>query len=167
MIARARERLRGIPHAHVQHASGSDLSMFPAEYFDFVYSYAVFQHIPSADVVFSYLRETVRVLRPGGVAHLQINGLPKTSKAYTTWEGVRIGGDEIHAFTREQRVRLLALTGVDTQYMWTTWQKADCQSAAGYQPAPQSTRIRAISNALSSGAGRPVEWPFGLLRSLH
>ena len=73
---------------------------FPAEHFDFVYSYAVFQHIPSAEVVFSYLRETVRVLKPGGFARLQINGLPKTAKAYTTWEGVRISGAEnprIHA----------------------------------------------------------------------
>src|SRR6266566_3423194 len=51
MIAQARRKLRDIPHARAHHASGSDLVMFPSEYFDFVYSYAVFQHIPSADVV--------------------------------------------------------------------------------------------------------------------
>ena len=153
MIERARGKLRGIPHAHAHQASGSDLSPFPAAYFDFVYSYAVFQHIPSAEVVFSYLRETVRVLRPGGVARLQINGLPKTSRAYTTWEGVRIGGDEIRAFTREQGVRLLALTGVDTQYVWTTWQKPPLdEGPAGRKPAP---RIRAISNALSGEQAVP------------
>ena len=155
MIARAREKLRGVPHAHVHHASGSDLAMFPVEYFDFVYSYAVFQHIPSADVVFSYLRETVRVLRPGGVAHLQINGLPKSSRAYTTWEGVRIGADEIRTFTREREVRLLALTGVDTQYMWTTWQKPDENGRADRESAPPGSRIRAISNALSSEQAVP------------
>jgi SAM-dependent methyltransferase len=153
MIARAREKLRGVPHAFAHHASGSDLSMFPDEYFDFVYSYAVFQHIPSAEVVFSYLRETVRVLKPGGVAHLQINGLPKTSKAYTTWEGVRIGSDEVRAFTRERGVRLLALTGVDTQYMWTTWQKpGEEERRADRKSAP---RIRAISNAFSSEQAVP------------
>jgi hypothetical protein len=144
MIAQARLKLRGIPHAHVHHAGGSDLAMFEAGAFDFVYSYAVFQHIPSAEVVFSYLRETVRVLKPGGVARLHINGLPKTSKSYTTWEGVRIAADEVHAFTREQGVRLLALTGVDTQYMWTTWQK------------PPACRIRAISNAFSSEQAVPA-----------
>ncbi|MGD1070415.1 MAG: methyltransferase domain-containing protein [Bryobacteraceae bacterium] len=162
MIARAREKLRGVPHAHVHHAGGSDLSMFLAEYFDFVYSYAVFQHIPSAEVVFSYLRETVRVLKPGGVAHLQINGLPKSSRAYTTWEGVRIGGDEIHGFTQEQGVRLLALTGIDTQYMWTTWQKPPAPPSrdpdipfrgAGREGA--DCCIRAISNALSSEQAVP------------
>src|SRR5579863_3902348 len=122
MIAQATEKLRDIPWAHAHHASGSDLAQFPSGHFDFVYSYAVFQHIPSADVVFSYLRETVRVLKPGGVARLQINGLPKTAKTYTTWEGTRISADEIHRFTEEHGVRLLSLTGVDTQYMWTTWQ---------------------------------------------
>ena len=143
MIVKARQKLRGIPHAHAHHASGSDLAMFDDAYFDFVYSYAVFQHIPSADVVFSYLRETVRVLKPGGVARLHINGLPKTSKMYTTWEGVRIAAAEVHAFTREQGIRLLSLTGVDTQYMWTTWQK------------PPAGRIRAISNAFSSEQAVP------------
>jgi ubiquinone/menaquinone biosynthesis C-methylase UbiE len=143
MIARARLKLRGVAHAHAHHASGSDLAAFPSDYFDFVYSYAVFQHIPSAEVVFSYLRETARVLRSGGVAHLQINGLPKTSREFTTWEGVRIGADEIHTFTREHGMRLLSLTGVDTQYMWTTWQK------------PPACRIRAISNAFSSEQAVP------------
>ena len=144
MIARARQKLRGVPHAHAHHASGSDLSLFGDGYFDFVYSYAVFQHIPSAEVVFSYLRETVRVLKPGGVARLHINGLPKTANAYTTWEGVRVAADEIRAFARQNGLRLLALTGVDTQYMWTTWQK------------PPACRIRAISNAFSSEQAVPA-----------
>ncbi len=77
MISQARAKLHDIPHAHTHHASGSDLALFPSDHFDFVYSYAVFQHIPSAAVVFSYLREIVRVLRPGGIARLQINGLPR------------------------------------------------------------------------------------------
>jgi ubiquinone/menaquinone biosynthesis C-methylase UbiE len=144
MVARAREKLYSIPHAHAHHAGGSDLAMFADRYFDFVYSYAVFQHIPSADVVFSYLRETVRVLKPGGVARLHINGLPKTSKSYTTWEGVRIAPAEVHAFVRGQGVRLLSLTGVETQYMWTTWQK------------PPDCRIRTISNAFSSEQAVPA-----------
>ncbi len=144
MIERARRKLAHTPNAHPHHASGSDLSLFPNDHFDFVYSYAVFQHIPSADVVFSYLRETVRVLKPGGIARLQINGLPKAEKAYTTWEGVRVAAEEIHRFTREHNIRLLSLTGVDTQYMWTSWQK------------PLTVRIRAMSNAFSSEQAVPA-----------
>ena len=144
MIAQARSRLREIPQAYVHVSSGSDLSLFPADHFDFVYSYAVFQHIPSEHVVFSYLRETVRVLKPGGFAHLQINGLPKTSGQYNTWEGARISADEIRAFTREHGVQLFSLTGIDTQYMWTTWRK------------PLACRIHSIANAFSSEQAVPA-----------
>jgi SAM-dependent methyltransferase len=143
MIAQAKLKLRGIPHAYAHHASGSDLALFPDDYFDFVYSYAVFQHIPSAEVVFSYLRETMRVLKPGGFARLQINGLPKTAKAFTTWEGVRIEADQIRAFTREHGVLLLSLNGAGTQYMWTTWQK------------PSACHIRSVSNAFSGEQAVP------------
>lgn len=152
MIAQAREKLRDVPHAHVHHSSGSDLSLFPSEHFDFVYSYAVFQHIPSAEVVFSYFREVVRVLRPGGFARLQINGLPKTAASLNTWEGVRVSGEEIRAFTREHGIRLLSLTGLDTQYMWTAWQKPPvCRIAhvsngvLGEQPVPASGRFAEAS----------------------
>lgn len=153
MIALARERLRDVPHAFPHAIGGSDLKLFPDAHFDFVYSYAVFQHIPSAEVVFSYLRETVRVLRPGGVARLQLNGLPKSSRAYTTWEGVRISGEEIHAFTREQGIELLALTGTDSQYMWTTWRKPLGAAAPG---RAAGCRIRAVSNAFSGEQAVPA-----------
>jgi hypothetical protein len=143
MIARARRNLQRIPHAHPQHASGSDLALFPDEHFDFVYSYAVFQHIPSAEVVFNYLRETLRVLKPGGFARLQINGLPRSASPYTTWDGVRIGSGEVQAFTRRHGVRLLSLTGIDTQYMWTSWQK------------PPACIIRHVVNAFSGERAVP------------
>lgn len=153
MVALAQQKLRDVPHACAHAIGGSDLLLFPEDHFDYVYSYAVFQHIPSAEVVFSYLRETVRVLRPGGVARLQINGLPKSSGAYTTWEGVRISAAEIHDFTKEQGVELLALTGIDSQYMWTTWRKpSNTMTATSRTPA----RIRSISNAFSGEQSVPV-----------
>ena len=70
MIRLARERLRDVPNAFAHHGSGADLAMFPDEKFDFVYSYAVFQHIPSRDMVFDYLREARRVLKTGGIMRL-------------------------------------------------------------------------------------------------
>src|SRR6185312_15036881 len=54
MVARARQNLRSVPHAHPHATSGSDLAAFADESFDLVYSYAVFQHIPSRDVVMQY-----------------------------------------------------------------------------------------------------------------
>lgn len=144
MIRRAESNLASTPNAYPRHAESSDLSGFTDGYFDFVYSYAVFQHIPSGEVVFGYLREAARVLSIGGVAHLQLNGLPKTSQSYTTWSGFRISAQEVRDFARDNALQLLALDGAETQYMWTTWRK----------PAP--TRIRAISNAHSGEHAVPA-----------
>jgi SAM-dependent methyltransferase len=143
MIRRAERNLAGCGNAYPKHASASDLSGYEDNSFDFVYSYAVFQHIPSGEVVFGYLREVARVLRPGGVAHLQLNGLPKTSQTYTTWSGFRISAEEVREFTRENGLQLLALDGAGTQYMWTTWRK------------PVPVGIRAISNAYSGESAVP------------
>src|ERR1700684_630839 len=75
MVRLARERLRHTPNAHTYRVSGSGLELFPDNHFDFVYSYAVFQHIPSREVVFQYLREIRRVLKIGGLCVLQFTGL--------------------------------------------------------------------------------------------
>jgi ubiquinone/menaquinone biosynthesis C-methylase UbiE len=40
------------------------------ESIDFIYSFIVLQHLPSLDVLMSYLRETYRCLKPKGVAQL-------------------------------------------------------------------------------------------------
>ncbi len=122
MIRIARERLRDIPNANVEATNGATLSQFADESLDFIYSYAVFQHIPSRDVVLSYMREARRVLKPGGIFRAQFNGLPHDAMP-DTWSGVTFSLDDLKTFTKENGFRLLALEGVDTQYLWTTWQR--------------------------------------------
>src|SRR5208283_4983187 len=122
MVRLARKRLRDIPNAHVEATNGATLSQFADASLDFIYSYAVFQHIPSRDVVLSYMREARRVLRPGGIFRAQFNGLPHDEMP-NTWSGVTFSVEDLRAFTREHDFRLLALEGVDTQYLWTTWQR--------------------------------------------
>ena len=134
---------------------GTSLASYQEESFDFVYSYAVFQHIPSPEVVFSYLTEARRVLKTGGILRCQINGLPKTAKQYTTWEGARIEAAEVAEFACKHDFQLLALEGVDTQYMWVTLRKqpAGWFNALAANPPRGAARIRNIVNAHS---GEPV-----------
>jgi SAM-dependent methyltransferase len=54
--------------------SGKDLAGFGNKQFDFCFSYIVFQHIPSVDLIFDYVREIGRVLKPGGMFLFQVNG---------------------------------------------------------------------------------------------
>ncbi len=148
MVRLGRERLRDIPHARVHRNDGAAVDLFADEYFDFAYSYAVFQHIPSREVVFRYLREMRRVLRTGGYMRCQINGLPASAKAYDTWHGVRISAAEIVQFGRANDLQLLALEGTSTQYMWTTLRKRP----RGWRPqaAARKPQIVRITNAYSS-----------------
>jgi len=90
MIRRAEDKLRDVPNARLLLSSGADLAMLPDESFHFVYSYAVFQHIPSREVVLRYLAEARRVMATGGIFRFQVNGLPETAARYDTWNGVRI-----------------------------------------------------------------------------
>ena len=165
MVKLARQRLRNTPNAFPHHSSGSDLKLFPDEKFDFVYSYAVFQHIPSLDVVLQYLREARRVLKTGGVLRCQINGLPPTAKQYDTWAGVRVTPEQITSFTLEQDFQLLALEMIHTQYMWITCRKRPAgwvrSLAAGRTPRPAS--IRSLSNALTGEAVVPASGPLSAL----
>jgi SAM-dependent methyltransferase len=165
MIRLARERLRDTPTAHPHHSSGSDLALFPDEKFDFVYSYAVFQHIPSREVVFNYLCEARRVLKTGGILRCQMNGLPPHAKQYDTWSGVRITADEITKFAREQDMQLLVVEQIWTQYMWVTCRKrpAGWTASLAGRKAPRASIIRRISNALTGEAVAPVRGPLAAL----
>jgi SAM-dependent methyltransferase len=144
MIRLARERLRDIPHAHVHATNGASLGQFADGSFDFVYSYAVFQHIPSRSVVLEYMNEISRVLKPGGIFRGQFNGLPHLG-APDTWSGITFSGEDIRAFTREKGLQLLGLEDVQTQYVWTTWRRTPLNATV---PA-RAPLIKGITNAHS------------------
>ncbi|HKS80027.1 MAG TPA: methyltransferase domain-containing protein [Candidatus Acidoferrales bacterium] len=65
----------GFANAEFQAASGGDLARIASESVDFVFSFAVFQHVPDKDAIFNYFAETARVLRRGGIFRLHMKGL--------------------------------------------------------------------------------------------
>ncbi len=143
MVELARANLAGCPNARAEVVSGADLAGFPDESFDFVYSYAVFQHIPSREVVLNYLREARRVLRTGGLLKCQVNGLPEPpGRPADTWSGVRFRGEEIRRFAREHDLQLLLLEGLDTQNLWMCARK----QPAGWKPVPRPSRLLCAFN---------------------
>jgi SAM-dependent methyltransferase len=153
MIRQARERLGQSPNAHARVNNGLDLGGFDDESFDFVYSYAVFQHIPSREVVLNYLREAWRVLRPGGLVRFQVNGLPGAAAACDTWQGVRFSAQEIAVFALVEDFQLLALEGAGTQYMWATMRKRPrgWHAAIELSPPPiPAVRVHRITNAFGT-----------------
>lgn len=68
MVEFARARTEGVPNIFLHELPEPNLSIFNDAYFDCVYSTIVFMHLDKAEV-FNYMRETYRVLAPGGRAY--------------------------------------------------------------------------------------------------
>ena len=70
MIRFARNSLRDYKNAFFYKNNGKDLSIFPADKFDFVFSIITLQHLEKEDA-YIYLSEMYRVLKPSGKAYIQ------------------------------------------------------------------------------------------------
>jgi SAM-dependent methyltransferase len=71
MIKKSKKWLHGLENVKTLETSGIDLSPLPQEYFNLVYSYVAFQHMPR-QVFERYLAESNRVLKPQGYLAFQI-----------------------------------------------------------------------------------------------
>jgi len=79
MIAQAKNlKLKNVEFVR---GNGRDLSAFPDEFFDFVFSVSTFMHLPKKRMAYDYFREIGRVLKPGGLFKLQILE-PRTGVAF-------------------------------------------------------------------------------------
>lgn len=72
MLERAQRNLADRENVSFVAGSGSDLVQVRSSSVDAVFSYITLQHVPSEEGVLSYVRETLRVLRAGGRAGVQV-----------------------------------------------------------------------------------------------
>lgn len=156
MIKRAKElqaRL-GIGNVHFQVGNGKDLSAYPDEVMDFVFSYIVFQHIPGISIILNYVREIGRVLKRGGLFRFQLNGYRRLELPFgyclmwgtsarnrlgkwniqsrphlrfgklNSWRGVPIRVSEMQDACAACGLSITQVTGIDTKSMWVNGRKA-------------------------------------------
>lgn len=71
MLDRAKMQWGHLKNVDFVLGHGNDFPGVADQSIDFVFSFIVLQHVPDAQIVRDYLRETARVLKPGGLAHLQ------------------------------------------------------------------------------------------------
>ncbi len=119
-------------------SNGEDLQPIANNAVDFLFSFYVLNHVVQADVVLNYIRETARVLKPGGLALLHF----RIPRDYPLWKKTML-----------QRI-LLALHGKkakDTQSMW--WN-------AGIERVAKEckTSLPADFNKFESWHGCEVPW---------
>jgi SAM-dependent methyltransferase len=121
MVAQARAALASRPNAHVYQNNGMDLSVIPqGEGFDFAFSSIVFQHIPSRDVIESYVREVNRLLKPGRLFKFQVQGGEgmDPTKPDDTWEGVPFSDADAVAMAERCGFEPRHRHGAGEQYFW-------------------------------------------------
>ena len=171
-IRQARENLQDLPHAHPREIHGTSLDDFADQSFDFVYSFALFPYIPSQELVVAFLREIHRVLRPGGLARLQFNGSagPQASGSpYDQGASTGFSSHELLEFAESHDFQVLALEGVSTQSMWTTWRKQPAGWSAGLEQQIAAlgdtlpVKIHKITNAFSFEPVAPSRGRFAVI----
>ena len=161
-IRQARDNLQDLPHAHPREIHGTNLEDFGDQSFDFVYSFALFPYIPSRELVLAFLREIHRVLRPGGLTRLQFNGSAGQSGAVFT-------SHDLLEFAQSNDFQVLAMDGVATQSMWTTWRKQPAGWSAGLEQQIAAlgdtlpVKINKITNAYSFEPVAPCRGRFAVI----
>jgi cyclopropane fatty-acyl-phospholipid synthase-like methyltransferase len=119
MVERATKALADRPNAHVYQNNGKDLSILPPGPYDFAFSTIVFQHIPSRDVIYSYVRDVHRLLRPGALFKFQVQGdaSMKTSPE-DTWLGVAFSDSDAVEMAEKCGFEPRHRHGAGDQYFW-------------------------------------------------
>ncbi len=119
MVAQARKAVADLPHVHIYQNNGCDLTVIPAQEYDFAYSAIVFQHIASREIIENYVREVARLLRPGALFKFQVQGgLNVYSPPGDTWIGVPFSPAQATAMALRCGFELRYHYGEGEQYFW-------------------------------------------------
>jgi SAM-dependent methyltransferase len=130
MVRQARRIVAGFPNAHVFRNNGKDLSVVrrswwerfgfgPRLQLDFAFSFMVFQHIPSREIIENYVRETHRLLRPGGLFKFQVQGSSRAEpEPDGSWVGVPFTETDAREMAERCGFEMRYQYGAGDQYYW-------------------------------------------------
>jgi ubiquinone/menaquinone biosynthesis C-methylase UbiE len=119
MVAQAKAALADRPNAHVYQNNGKDLTVLGDRVFDFAFSTIVFQHIPSYEVIETYVREVHRLLRPGALFKFQVQGdATLSTKPDDTWLGVPFSDEAAVSMAERCGFEPRHRHGAGGQYFW-------------------------------------------------
>lgn len=174
MIAEARERLRRYSNVVLHVGSGKDLSFLPDAHFDFAFSYIVFQHIPSREIIENYVKETARVLKPGAVFKFQLNGssaLEYADRERDSWHGEVYSLSQACRMVQEADLAPIFADGIGTQYFLLAARKSGGKLGPGLSclfPAQPGTEAHLLEGWQGAGeiSSRSVRPRFRTLLTL-
>ena len=130
MVRQAREAVAGFPNTHVFRNNGKDLCAVNTGWrsrlgigaplqVDFAFSFMVFQHIPSRQIIENYVRDVHRLLRPGGLFKFQVQGSPEAeAEPDHSWVGASFTETQARAMAERCGFELRYQYGAGDQYYW-------------------------------------------------
>lgn len=115
MINKAKARLKEVNNLEFFATNGEHYP-FQNDTFDFVFSFIVFQHMPSEEVIRNNFMEISRVLKKGGVAKVQVRGTPirKDSPYY----GPHFDENAIKKLINGININIAKTEGEGQKYFW-------------------------------------------------
>ena len=122
MVRRGREYCSGAPNVELLRTDGTLAGVGDGE-FDFVFSHIVFQHLPRKAYVDRYLREAHRVLKPGGIIRVQVDGRSRQvfrRWVADSWSGVVYSARDLTRRLERAGFRVTEVRGEGTQYLRAT-----------------------------------------------
>jgi len=122
MLRRARDYCEGLRNVEL-HSTDGRLDFLPDAAFDFVFSHIVFQHLPRKTYAERYFREAFRVLAPGGIFRVQVDG--RSRQVFRrwiadSWSGVVFSARELTRRLERCGFRVTEVRGEGTQYLRAT-----------------------------------------------
>ena len=139
-------------------ANGADLSELTDESMDFAFSYIVLQHMPEPSFAIHYIREMLRVLKPGGLFLFQFNSVPQITM---NWKG-RLAWGIVDfpwalGFRRVSR-GVAALMGLSPDMAGKSWRGASLSVTAVRE---EISMAEAVVTEMT-GVNTPMTWCYGL-----
>lgn len=142
MVRQARAALADLPHVHILQNSGKDLEVLGGTSFDFVFSSIVFQHIPSREVIESYVHSVRSRLRRGRLFKFQIQGgAAFDNPPDDTWLGVTFSEQEARDMALRCDFEMRYSFGAGTQYFWLWYFRPSLLSLAWRQHREYKLRL--------------------------
>ena len=121
MIKQGKARLANLTNLKLVATSGQTFP-FSDENFDLVFSYLVFQNMPSKEVVEVNFREVFRVLKKGGVAKIQIRGGFQPYR-WQWFYGPAFNLTEVSAMVNKIGFKIIKTTGEKEKRFWLWLEK--------------------------------------------
>jgi len=119
MVKQATDANRTVPNAHFWQNNGTDLAVLGQMQVDFAFSSIVFQHIPSREVIETYVREVHRLLRKSGLFKFQVQGdATLATEEHDTWLGVPFSDAQAVSLAERNGFEPRHRHGAGGQYFW-------------------------------------------------